>query len=125
MGQGQGHVFCAGSSGQANGTASGCVHQPAAGHMVGVGVGVDRGNQLDTQLANQGEITVVLLEDRINEQAFAATHIGEQVGEGAGIGVEELPKEQGAPTGGSSKGKTRRTGDSHGNQPRTIMTITA
>jgi hypothetical protein len=46
----------------------------------------------------------VLLKDRINEQAFAAGPIGEQVGEGAGIGVEELPKEQGAPTGGGSKG---------------------
>jgi hypothetical protein len=46
----------------------------------------------------------VLLEDRINEQPFAATHIGEQVGEGAGIGVEELPKEQRAPTGDSSEG---------------------
>jgi hypothetical protein len=99
MGQGQGHVVCTDSGRQANGTASSDVHQPAAGHVVGVGVGVDRGNQLDTQLANQGEIALVLLEDRIDEQAFAAGHIREQVGEGAGIGVEELPKEQGAPTG--------------------------
>ena len=104
MDQGQGHVVCAGSGRQANGTASGDVHQPTSGHVVGVGVGVDRGNQLDTQFANQGEIALVLLKDRIDEQAFAAGHIGEQVGEGAGIGVKELPKEQEAPTGGGSEG---------------------
>jgi hypothetical protein len=104
MDQGQGHVVCAGSGSQANGTASSDVHQPTSGHVVGVGVGVDRGNQLDTQLANQGEIALVLLKDRIDEQAFAAGHIREQVGEGAGIGVEELPKEQGAPTGCGSEG---------------------
>jgi len=104
MDQGQGHVVCAGSGRQANGTTSGCVHQPTSGHVVGVGVGVDRGNQLDTQFANQGEIALVLLKDQIDEQAFAAAHIGEQVSEGAGIGVKELPKEQGAPTGCGGEG---------------------
>jgi hypothetical protein len=32
-----------------------------------MGVGVDRGHQLDAQFADQGEIAVVLLEDRVDD----------------------------------------------------------
>jgi hypothetical protein len=67
MGQGKGDVLGAGGGGQADGTAAGLVHQPATGYMVGMGVGVDRGHQLDAQFADQGEIAVVLLEDRVDD----------------------------------------------------------
>ena len=41
VGQGQGDVFSADHSRQADLTAGGLMHQPAPGHVVGVGVAVD------------------------------------------------------------------------------------
>ena len=52
MGQGLGDVLGAGRGGQANGTAGGLLHQPAACYMVGMGVGVDRGHQFNAQLSD-------------------------------------------------------------------------
>ena len=77
VGQGQADVFSADDSGQTDLTAGGLVHQPASGHVVGMGVGIDRRHQLDAQLANQGEIAVVLLEDRIDDHSLAAGHIAQ------------------------------------------------
>ena len=112
MGQGLGDVLGAGGGGQADGTAGGCVHQPAAGHVIGMGMGVDRGHQLDAQFADQGEIAAVLLEDRVDDHALAAGHVGQQISEGAGVGVEQLAEEQRATTGG---GRERQGGSgSHG-----------
>ena len=99
MGEGQAHVFGADDGGQPDLTAGGLVHQPAPGHVVSVGVGVDRRHQFDSQLANQGEIAVVLLEDRVDDYPLAAGHIGQQVGEGAGVAVEELAEQQRATAG--------------------------
>ena len=42
--QGEGHVFGAGGGGQADRRAGGLMHQPAAGHVVGVGMGVEAGH---------------------------------------------------------------------------------
>jgi len=75
--QGQAHVFRPDAGGQTDGAAGGGVHQPAARHVVGVGMGVEAGQQLDAQFADQGEIAVVLLENRIDQQALAAADIGE------------------------------------------------
>jgi hypothetical protein len=80
------------------------VNQPAAGHVIGMGMGVDRGHQLDAQFADQGEIAAVLLEDRVDDHPLAAGYVGQQIGEGAGVGIEQLAEEQGATTGGGRKG---------------------
>ena len=46
---------------------------------------------------------VVLLEHRIDEYSFARAPIGQQVGEGAGVGIKELAQQQGGPAGGGEK----------------------
>ena len=48
--QGHGHVFRPSGCSQANCTASGLVQQPAAGDVVGVGMGIEGGHQLEPQL---------------------------------------------------------------------------
>jgi hypothetical protein len=57
---------------------------------------------MDTQLADQGEIALVLLKHRIDQHPLAGGHIGQEIGEGAGGGVEELAEEQAAATGGKT-----------------------
>ena len=111
----QGHVGGPGSGGQADGATGGFMHQPAAGHMVGMGVGVDRGHELHAQFADQGEIAGVLFKHRIDQHALATGHIHQQVGEGAGVGIEQLAHQQGtaASGGGQERGGGRRDG-SHG-----------
>ena len=111
--QRQGDVLGAGGGGQADRGAGGLVHQPAAGHMVSVGVGVEAGHQAEAQLLNQGQITIVLLEHRIDQHPLAAGHIGEQIGEGAGGRVEQLAKQQRRAAGG---GREQRRGRSKGQE---------
>lgn len=41
------------------------MHQPAAGDVVGVDVGVERGDQGDAQLPDQRQVAAVLLEHRV------------------------------------------------------------
>jgi hypothetical protein len=84
--------------------------------MVGMGVGVERGHQLQVQFPDQGEIALVLLEHRIDQQRPATGHIGEQVGEGAGLGVEELAEQQRPATGGCDEGEGRPRGNGHGSE---------
>jgi hypothetical protein len=50
--QGPGHIFGFGRCRQANGATAGLVHQPAAGYVVGVGVGIEAGHQVDGQLSD-------------------------------------------------------------------------
>jgi len=103
--QGTGDIGGAGGGGEADGAAGGLVHQPAAGDVVGVGVGVDRGHQADSEFPDQGEVALVLLEHRIDQQAQAGGHVSQEIGEGAGAGVEELAEEQvAAPGGGGEHG---------------------
>ena len=114
VGEGQADVFSADDGGQADPTAGGLVHQPASGHVVGVGVGVDRRHQFDSQLANQGEIAAVLLKDRVDDHPLAAGHIGQQVGEGAGVAVKELAEQQRATAGSGREGQGGSGSDVHG-----------
>jgi len=123
--QGQADVDGAGGGGQGDGAAGGLVHQPAAGDVVGVGMGVDRGHQFDTQLADQGEIAAVLLEDRINQHPCPAGDIGEQIGEGACLAIEQLAKQKRAAPRGGSQAKVRRGGGLHGNRLLTAMSLRA
>ena len=46
-------VFGAGGGSQADGRAGGLMHQPAAGDVIGVGVGVQTGHQADAEFADQ------------------------------------------------------------------------
>ena len=48
----QADVFGAGRFGEANGAAGGLLHEPAAGDVVGVGMGVQGGHEGDAQLTN-------------------------------------------------------------------------
>jgi hypothetical protein len=66
-------------------------------------MGIDRCHQFDAEFANQGEIACVLFEHRIDQHPLATGHIRQQVGEGAGVGVEQLPKQQRASSGGGSE----------------------
>ena len=50
--EGQVDVFGAGRFGEANGAAGGLLHEPAAGDVVGVGMGVQGGHEGDAQLTN-------------------------------------------------------------------------
>ena len=97
--EGQGDVLGAGGLGEANGAAGGLLHQPAAGDVIRVGVGIEAGDQLDSQLANEGEISVVLFKHRIDDHALAGGDIGQQIGVGPRCRVEELAMQQGLPTG--------------------------
>ena len=97
--EGQADVLGAGGLGEANGAAGGLMHQPAAGHVVRVGVGVEAGDQLDSQLANQGEIPFVLFKHRIDDHALSGGDIGDQIGVGPRCRVEELAMQQRLPTG--------------------------
>ena len=69
--QGQAHVLSADRCRQADRAAGGGIHQPAAGHMVGVDVGVERGDQIDGQFADQREIAAVLLEHRVDQHRLS------------------------------------------------------
>jgi len=99
----QAHVVGAGGGGQADGAAGGLVHQPAAGHVVGMGVGVEAGHQGDAELANQGEIAIVLFKHGVDQHPLAGGHIRQQVGEGAGGGVKQLAEEQRLAPGGGGE----------------------
>ena len=101
MFQRAGDILGSGGGGQADGTARGFMHQPTARHMVGMGVGIDRGHQVDPQFVNQGQVAAVLLEHRVDQETLAAGDVSEQIREGAGGGIKQLPKQQIAATGSS------------------------
>ena len=71
--------------------------------MVGVGMGVEAGHQGNAQFPDQGQVAVVLLEHRIDQYPRARAPIGQQVGEGAGVGIKELAQQQGGPAGGGEE----------------------
>ena len=118
MRQGPRDVLGACLGGQGDGATGGPVHQPAAGDVVGMGMGIQAGHQIDAELANQGQIAVVLLEHRIDEHALGAVHVGEQVGEGAGVPIKELAEQQISAPGGSPQEDMGKQPDSHASCPR-------
>jgi hypothetical protein len=56
----------------------------------------------------------MLLVDRVDDHPLAAGHIGQQVGEGAGVAVEQLAEEQGTTAGGGREGQGGCGSDGHG-----------
>src|SRR5947207_11721081 len=63
------------------------------GDVIGVKVRVDGLDQLHVQLADELEITVDLLQHRIDDQRLAAAPAGEQVGVGTRYAVEQLAED--------------------------------
>src|SRR6185312_9298534 len=81
-----------------HGDAVGAIAQRAEpGDVVGVQVGVDGLDQLDVEFANELQVTLDLVEHRIDDQRLAAAPTGEQIGVGARNRVEELAEDHGRP----------------------------
>ena len=71
----------------------GAVAQRAqAGEMVGMKMRIDRLDQLEVEFADKLDVTVDLLQYRIDNERLAPTPAGEKVGVSAGHAVEELAK---------------------------------
>ncbi len=66
--------------------------QAGARDVVGMGMGLDRPQQPEPVLAQHGQIALELAVDRIDDQRLAAGFIEQQIGVGAGIGIEELDR---------------------------------
>ena len=66
----------------------------------------------------------MLIDPEFEQHAFAAGHIGEQVGEDAGGGVEQLADDQGAATGGRLQ-QRGRGGDDRRRPQRIDMSLCA
>jgi len=58
--------------------------------MVGVHVGLQRPDELEPQLLEQSGVAPRLLEDRIDENRFPRSLIGEKIGVGGGLLIKEL-----------------------------------
>ena len=93
---------------------AGQLGQPSgAGDVVGMGMGLDRPDQLQPVLAQHRQVAFELLVHRVDDQGFPGGRIGQDVGEGAGGGVEELQGLHGSadwragPHSGASGGRTK------------------
>src|SRR5262249_32712669 len=75
------------------GDAMGAVAQRAqAGEMVGMKMRIHRLDQLEVELADKLDVTVDLLQYRIDNERLAPAPAGDEVGVSAGHAVEELAK---------------------------------
>ena len=63
------------------------------GNMVGVQMGVDGFDEFQVELAYELQITVHLLQNRIDNQRLAARPAGEDIGVSSGGAVEELAED--------------------------------
>ena len=100
MGERPGDEVSPGNGRQADGAAAGGMEAPAGSDVIGVHVGIEGGHQLKPQLTDQGQITLLAFEHRIDQNRLGGRRIRQQVGEGAGVGILELAKQQGANPGG-------------------------
>src|SRR5215472_5651953 len=77
-----------------HGDAMGAIAQRAqAGDVVGMQVGIDRLDQLEVELADELDVTIDLLQHRIDDQRLAAAPAGDEVGVSARDVVEELAED--------------------------------
>jgi hypothetical protein len=72
--------------------AGGLLHQPRAGHVIGVAMSVERSDQLQTEFLQQRAVAEVLLEDRVDDHGLPALRVAQHVGVGRRSSVEKLPK---------------------------------
>src|SRR5262249_26990105 len=64
-----------------------------AGEMVGMQMRIHRLDQLEVEFVDELDVTVDLLQHRIDDQRLAPAPAGDEVGVGAGDAVEELAKD--------------------------------
>ena len=62
------------------------------GDVVGVDVGLEHRHQLEAELVQELGVALVLLQHRIDEHRLA--RVGEQIGIGAGVSVEQLAQHE-------------------------------
>jgi hypothetical protein len=70
------------------------LQQPGAGDMVGVDVGVQRGQQAQAEFAQQRSVAAHVLEHRVDEHGLAGIGVAEQVGVGRRRRIEELAEDE-------------------------------
>ena len=75
------------------GTAGAVAQRAEAGDVVGVHVGVERLDQLEVEFAEQRQVTLDLVQHRIDDEGLAAWPAGQQVGVAAGDAVEQLAED--------------------------------
>jgi hypothetical protein len=63
---------------------------PGAGDVVGMGMGLHRPEQCEPMLAQHGKIAFDLIVYRVDDQGLPSDFIKQQVGVGAGGGIEQL-----------------------------------
>ncbi len=80
--------------GQRDPAAQPILHQPRAGDMIGVDMGLERPQELQPQLGHKRRIAPDLLEDGIDHHRLACRRAAQQVGVGRRYGIEELTKHQ-------------------------------
>ncbi len=69
--------------------------------MVGVAVGVQRGDEREVQLAEQRVVARVLLEHRVDDHRLAGVRVAQKVGVGRRRGVEQLTEDEVGKHGGA------------------------
>src|SRR2546430_7652392 len=67
--------------------------RPEAGEVIGVEMRIDSLHQLEVELADELDVTVDLLQHRIDDQRLAPAPTGDEIGVGAGDAVEQLAKD--------------------------------
>ncbi len=72
------------------GVRKGCFQARHGGDVIGMNMGLDQVFERQTQVADQLRVALRLLDDAVDKHRLAAGFIGEQIGESAGFGVEEL-----------------------------------
>ncbi|MNR39671.1 hypothetical protein D3C85_1578980 [compost metagenome] len=76
---------------KASTAAGGAAQVAEGGDVVGMGVAVDGQQQAQLQFAEQAQVVVQLVLDRVDQHGFAV--VGQQVGIGRADAVEELAQE--------------------------------
>jgi len=66
------------------------LHQPGAGDVIGMTVGIHRVEQFQVQFAKQGQVTIHLLEHRVDDHGLPGVLIREYVGICRGGGIKQL-----------------------------------
>jgi hypothetical protein len=91
----QRHAFGLGLLAHERHAAGDLAQLPHGGHVIGMGVGIDGLDQPDIEFAQQLQISIHLLQDRIDDHGLAAGPFGQQIGVGAGVQIIELAKQHG------------------------------
>jgi hypothetical protein len=68
------------------------LHQPRAGHVIGVAVRIEHGEQHQPEFLHQRPIAEVLLEDRVDDHGLQALRVAHHVGIGRRGSVKQLPE---------------------------------